>query len=92
MGDDDIDTSPDKLSREFRSAVASNIGIEELDCDVLAFRVISSPRRKSSANGYGGDADTNTPTSGNFPGCCARAASGRAAAPLMSVMNSRLLS
>jgi len=39
MGDDDIDLRPDKLGRELRGAIASAIGIAELDLNVLAFRI-----------------------------------------------------
>src|SRR5258708_4751340 len=54
------------------------------------------PRLRASAKGCGGDADTNTPTSGNFPCCCASPASGQrdggmAAAPPSSDMNARRL-
>jgi hypothetical protein len=39
----------------------------------------------------GGDAETNTPTSGNFQNCWARAMCGHAAEPPSSVMKSRRL-
>jgi hypothetical protein len=51
MGDDDIDTRPDKLGSELRGAVASPIGIEELYRDVLAFRVAES--KQTAPEGVG---------------------------------------
>jgi hypothetical protein len=39
MCDDDIDVRPDKLGSELRGAVSASIGIENLDRNVLAFRV-----------------------------------------------------
>jgi hypothetical protein len=39
MGDDYIDTEPDQLFSILRGAIASPVGIAELDVDVLAFRI-----------------------------------------------------
>jgi hypothetical protein len=39
MGDDDIDAEPDEFFSELLSAIASPIGIAELNLDVLALRV-----------------------------------------------------
>ena len=52
---------------------------------------VPAPVYTGCNTGCGGDADTNTPTSGNFPRCCARAANGHAAAPPRRVMNLRRL-
>ena len=39
MGDDDIDAEPDEFFSELLGAIASPVGIAELDLDVLAFRI-----------------------------------------------------
>src|SRR5262245_41424848 len=91
MGDDYIDAESDEFFSKLLGTIAPPVGIAELDLDVLAFRIPecmqSAP--EAAANGCGDDADTSTPTRGNFAGCCALAASGHAVAPPSSVMNSR---
>jgi hypothetical protein len=47
MGDDYIDAKPDQLSRKLRSAIASRLGIPELERDVLAFRVAKAVQPSS---------------------------------------------
>src|SRR5437660_8766619 len=91
MGDDDIDAKPDELFSILLGTIASPIGVAELDPDVLAFRVAKGVQTapESISERMRGEADTSTPMRGNFPGCCAGAASGRAAAaPPRSNMNS----
>ena len=70
--------------------------VAPLECNIVAFDIAQSriPDRSASANGCGADSVTSTPTSGIFPTCCARAASGHIAATLpipIRLINSRRL-
>ena len=97
LRDDDIDLEPDELGRDLGVALAASLRPAILDRDgaTLDPAEFAQPLHKSG-DPYGsraeGVAAPRNPMVGSFAGCCARAASGHAAAaPPSSVMNSRRL-
>ena len=78
MRDDDIDSELDEFFSILLGAIAPPVGIAKLDLDVLTFRVAEGVQTapESISERMRGRRDTSTPIRGNFPGCCARAASG----------------
>src|SRR5262249_61880864 len=92
--DNDIDLEPDELGRDFGEALAAPPAQRYSITTVRPSIQPSSRSRCTKAAVHGlqaeGTAVPRYPTVGSF-GCCARAASGHAAAaPPRSVMNSRL--
>ena len=92
--DNDIDLEPDELGRDLGEALVASLRPAILDRDgaTLDPAEFAQPLHKSGgplARGRSRAAPKN-PMVGSFAGCCARAASGHAAAaPPSSVMNSR---
>ena len=79
MGDDYIDIEPDQFGSKLLGAIAvarRYSGSRARYSGLPNSQGFANHVLRASANGCGGDAETNTPTSGNFRRCCARAASG----------------
>ena len=93
-GDDDVDLSVDELGHDLGIALDTSLCPAILDRHVAALcpaELAQSPHKGGGPMGPGrGRADAEESDGRHLPGCCARAASGHAAAaPPSSVMNSR---
>ena len=94
--DDDIDLEPDELGRDLGEALAASLRPAILDRDgaTLDPAEFAQPLHKSGDPCGSGPTACRAPRNpmvGSFPACCARAASGQAAAPRprQGAMNSR---
>src|SRR5262245_15758713 len=92
--DDDIDLAPGKLGRDLRKALLASLGPAVLDRDTATVdpTKFAQPLHKLATHSLaaGRVFGPRNPTVGTFAGCCARAASGHAAAaPPSNEINSR---
>jgi hypothetical protein len=84
------DAALDQVPEQCRQALEFALGPVEFDCYDAALGITKSAKPCRNAAMYEASAEAllTYPTTG-IAGCCARAASGHAAAPPRSVMNSR---
>ena len=93
--DDDINLEADELGRDLGGALVASLRPAIFDCDCPSLgpaEFVQSLHKSGGPLALASVAPPKNPMVGNLPGCCARAASGHAAAaPPSSVMNSRRL-
>jgi hypothetical protein len=94
MRQNDVDLESDEFGNNFIHAFVTPLRPAILDHNIAAFNPLSLRNRCVKAVSHGPTDESvvgpRNPIVGSLTGCCARAASGQAAAPPISDMNSRL--